>query len=305
MCAATGQAQAAGMNATEGTNALYPFTPRRFATPEGALAYLDEGPAPGGPPRRPVLFVHGTPSWSFEWRHAIRALRAEARCVAPDHLGFGRSDKPREAPLEPAEHARRLRALVESLDLRDLTLVVHDFGGPIGLPLALDCPERIRQVVILNSWMWPHGDRPIVGRMSRLVASPVGRLLYLWMNASPRWLVPMSFGDRRKLSRAVHAEYLRPFARRADRMGPWILGRALAGADPYYRSLWERRELLRRFPLTLIWGMADPGFGPAYLARWRETFPDAALHELPGVGHFPQEEAPDEVLLALRSALRR
>lgn len=285
-------------------DALYPFTPRQFPTPDGTLSYLDERPSQDEGRHGPLLFVHGTPSWSFEWRHAIEGLRGEARCVAPDHLGFGRSDKPSAAPLEPVDHARRLRALVERLDLRDLTLVVHDFGGPIGLPLALDAPDRIRQVVVINSWMWNHGDRKSVARMSRLVASPLGRLLYRGLNASPRWLIPMSFGDRRKLTKAAHASYLRPFARRADRQGPWVLGRALAGADPYYRALWERREALRRLPLTLIWGLADPAFGPAYLARWRETFPHATVHELPGVGHFPQEEAPTEVLNALRAALR-
>jgi pimeloyl-ACP methyl ester carboxylesterase len=103
---------------------LYPFASRQFATPDGVLHYIDEGHG------RPILFVHGTPSWSFEWRHALTALRQETRTIAVDHLGFGLSDKPRDAGYKPQDHARRLLEFVRALDLRELTLVVHDFGGP-------------------------------------------------------------------------------------------------------------------------------------------------------------------------------
>lgn len=279
--------------------ALYPFASRIHATDEGRIHYVDEGKG------RPILFVHGTPSWSFEWRHAIASLRRSYRCVAPDHLGFGLSDKPPSAAYAPADHARRLRDLVRALDLRDVTLVVHDFGGPIGLPLALDEPERIAAVVVLNSWMWAHADRPGVRRMSALVASPIGRFLYRWLNASPRWIIPASFGDRSKLDWDTHRHYIRPFGRRSDRMAPWALGCALAGADPFYASLWARREALGQRPLALVWGMRDPAFGPSYLERWREAFPQAETTELPEVGHFPQEEAPEAVTAAIRTAAER
>jgi pimeloyl-ACP methyl ester carboxylesterase len=273
----------------------YPFAPHHHPTPDGPLHYVDEGRG------RPILLVHGTPSWSFEWRHAITELRSEHRCVAPDHLGFGLSAKPPQAPYEPADHAARLRQLVRALDLRDITLVVHDFGGPIGLSVALDEPERFSSVVILNSWMWPHGDDAKVRRLSRLVASPLGRLLYLWLNASPRWLVPASFGDRSKLTPAIHRHYVRPFERRDERVGPWTLGCELAGSDPWYATLWERRATLRDLPVTLVWGTKDIAFGDEYLARWRAALPEAAQ----GAGHFPQEEQPELVTRAIRAAARR
>lgn len=276
--------------------ALYPFTPRQHTADEGTISYLDEGRG------RPILFVHGTPSWSFEWRHQVAALSATHRCVAPDHLGFGLSDKPADAAYAPADHARRLLALVRALDLTDLTLVVHDFGGPIGLPILLEEPARVRALVLINTWAWAHGDDPSVRRLSRFVASPLGRFLYLSLNASPRWLVPMSFGDRKKLSRQVHRHYLAPFGRRAERHAPWALGCALAGADPYYATLWERREALASVPSTIVWGMRDPAFGSNYLARWRDALPHAELIELAAAGHFPQEEAPDEVTRAIREA---
>src|SRR5258708_1321299 len=108
---------------------LYPFTPRRFESVDGVMRYVDEGRG------SPTVLVHGTPSWSFEWRGRVIGLRASHRVLAPDHLGFGLSDKPAGAPYRPEDHARRLLAWFDQLDLRDVTLVVHDFGGPIGLPL--------------------------------------------------------------------------------------------------------------------------------------------------------------------------
>ena len=207
--------------------ALYPFRPKSFTTPEGTLRYLDEGSGP------PVLLVHGTPSWSFEWRAQVKDLAKTHRVLAPDHLGFGLSDKPADASvLRPEDHARRLLALVDALDLRDLDLVVHDFGGPIGLPVALERPDRVRSVTVMNTWAWAHGDAPSIRRMSRLVASRFGRWLYLACNASPRWIVPMAFADRAKLTRAVHAHYLGPFARREDRASTWALGGSVLRPQP-------------------------------------------------------------------------
>jgi haloalkane dehalogenase len=277
--------------------ALYPFARQTFATAEGCMHYVDEGAG------RPVLFVHGTPSWSFEWRAAIAALKDQARCVAPDHLGFGLSDKPAGAAYKPADHAQRLLAFVRALDLREITLVLHDFGGPIGLPVLLEEPARVRALVVVNSWAWAHGADPKIARLSKLVASPLGRFLYLSLNASPRFLVPSSLVQRAGFTQAVHRHYLAPFATRAERTAPWVLGCELAGSDAYYASLWERREALQRVPVTLVWGMRDPAFGATYLGTWRQALPHARVHELADVGHFPQEEAPEALNRALREAL--
>jgi pimeloyl-ACP methyl ester carboxylesterase len=268
--------------------ALYPFASRLHESEDGTLHYVDEGEG------RPIVFVHGTPSWSFEWRHAIGALRAGHRCLALDHLGFGLSAKPREAAYAPADHARRFVDWVRALDLRDVLLVVHDFGGPIGLPLALEEPERVRGVVMLNTWMWAHGGEGPVSKLSRFIASPLGRFLYRWLNASPRWLVPATFADRSALTPEVHRHYTAPFGSRAERTAPWVLGCELARSDPYYASLWEKRAALASMPVTIVWGTQDPAFGLPYLERWRAALPEARVHTLP-VGHFPQEEAPAEV----------
>lgn len=272
---------------------LYPFATRFIELDSHRLHYVDEGRG------RPIVFVHGTPSWSFEWRHAITALRKQHRCIAIDHLGFGLSDKPAGAPYRPADHAARLARFVEALDLRDFVLVVHDFGGPIGLPLALD-GKRVRSVVLVNTWMWAHDD-PRVARLSRFIAGPIGRFLYLRLNASARWLLPASFADRRKLTPAMRRHYLGPFRARGSREAPWVLGCELTRSDAYHRSLWEKRAGLTRLPTMLVWGTRDRAFGEAHLTRFREVLPEANVVTL-DVGHFPQEEAPDEVTEAIRRA---
>lgn len=277
---------------------LYPFSPRRFETDEGVLSYVDVGTGP------PVLLVHGTPSYSLEWRAVIAALATAHRVIAPDHLGFGLSDKPGPTgKLRVADHQRRLRALFDHLELDGVTLVVHDFGGPIGLPLALDRKERIARVVVLNSWMWPVGEEHGVKRIDRLVRSALGRWLYLSYNFSPRVLLPSSLGEKRRLTAALHAQYLGPFPTPHDRAALLALAEELGGADATYEALWKRRGELTQ-PLAIVWGQADPAFGPAHLTRWREAFPAATVTTLPGVGHFVAEEAPHEVVRAIDQAVR-
>lgn len=270
----------------------YPFAPHYFDTGEGRMHYVDEGPATGGP-GGPVLFVHGTPTWSFLYRHLIAGLAGAHRVVAVDHLGFGLSDKPEGAAYRPEDHARRLAALVDHLGLRDFALAVHDFGGPIGLSYAVEHPERVRRLVLFNTWMWSLRGRPAVERAGRLLGGPVGRLLYRRLNFSPRVLIPAAVGDRRRLTKAVHRQYLAPFPRPADRQAPWALAAALTGSTGWYESLWQRRDRLAGKPVLLAWGLKDPAFGPADLARWQDAFPRARVLRFPDAGHFvPEEEGP-------------
>ncbi len=277
----------------------YPFAPRSVRLAGGSsMSYLDEGEG------EPLLFVHGTPSWSFEWRYVIRALCASHRCVAPDLLGFGLSDRPRDFAYTPEAHAREIDAFVETIGLRRFTLVVHDFGGPIALPLALERRGIVRRVVVLNSWMWSLKTDPAIARAARLLGGRFGRLLYETVNLSPRVIMPAAYADRRKLTRKVHEQYLAPFADRWSRGNVlWTLARSLLASSAHYEKLWARRDRLKDVPVLLIWGMRDPAFTVASLARWREAAPHARVVELP-VGHWPQEEAPEDVVRALREFLK-
>jgi haloalkane dehalogenase len=183
--------------------------------------------------------------------------------------------------------------------------VVHDYGGPIALPWALAGDGRVTRLIVLNSWMWSFADDPLMRRRGRLAGGWLGRWLYKWANASLRLLVPSVYGDRRKLTRAIHRQYLAPFRDRRARVEVlWALARALNGSAAFYDQLWRGRAALAALPATVIWGMRDGAFRPPMLARWREALPAAEVVELAGAGHWPHEEEPEAVSAAVSRALR-
>lgn len=151
--------------------------------------------------------------------------------------------------------ARLAAQVVDALDLRDITRVVLDFGGPIALPLAL---ETLRRVVMINSWMWASEGDPEIARIDRLVRSTVGGFLYRRLGISARVILPHAFGDRRRLTRTLQRHYLQPLSNRHAREGTYALACALRGSNVHYDSLWLRREVLAALPLTLRWAERDP-----------------------------------------------
>jgi haloalkane dehalogenase len=278
----------------------YPFAAHSLHLPTGRMHYIDEGRGPL------LLLVHGTPTWSFEWRHLVPGLAAGHRVIAPDLLGFGLSERPAGFGYRPEDHAASLAAFVDQLGLTDFTLVVHDYGGPIALPLALDGSRRVRRLVVLNSWMWSFEDDPDMRRKGRLAGGRLGRFLYRRLNFSLKVLAPSAYGDRRKLTPAIHRQYLAPFPD-PDSRGQvlWPLAQAILGSSAHYRSLWERRERLHGLPALVVWGLRDSAFRPSQLARWGQVLPQAEVVELPAAGHWPHEEAPADVLAAMRAFLGR
>jgi haloalkane dehalogenase len=277
---------------------LYPFGHQFVQLRYGSMHYVDEGRGPV------VLFVHGTPTWSFEYRHLIRGLSGEFRCVAPDNLGFGLSERPKAFGYTPEAHADSLAEFVERLDLRDITLVVHDFGGPVGLPLAVARPSRVRRVVIFNTWMWPLDDDPTMKWGANLLGGPIGAWLYRHANLSLRVLMPTAYGDRRALTPAIHRHYLELFRdKRARVQVLHALARALNGSRAHYAALLENVGRLADLPALIVWGMKDAAFPPRLLERWRRLLPGADITQLNAVGHWPHEEAPETVITTLRAWL--
>lgn len=266
----------------------YPFEPRSLNVGAGTMRYVDEGAGP------PIVMVHGTPTWSFLYRDLIKGLRDRYRCVAPDHLGFGLSDKPAGASYRPEDQAQRLGRLIDTLALEDITLVVHDFGGPIGLAYAIEHPTSVRRLVLFNTWMWSFvGDRQMQW-IARVFAGRLGRLLYERWAFAVNVLFRRAFGDRRRYTRGVHAQYQGPMRDPAARHATWVYARELLGSSSWYGTLWQRRDRIARIPALLVWGMKDPAFA-RYLPRWRSVFAHAEVVELPDVGHAPMEERAAEI----------
>lgn len=257
---------------------------KRYRTPAGSMAYTDVGDGP------PVLFLHGNPTNAYLYRHLIRDLENDHRCVAPDYLGFGRSDKPTDFSYRPQAHAAHVEGLCNQLDLDDLTLVMHDWGGPIGLSFALQHPERVRRLVLFNTWGWPHERDWWVWSFSLLAGGPLGRVLIRRYNAFARWIVPIAFSNRGRLSPEAFHAYADPLDTPDHRMGSWIFPRSLRTETEWLRSLWARRNRIRNHSALVCWGTRDPAFGAdRYLRRWTDLFTDATVRRL-DAGHYVTEE---------------
>jgi pimeloyl-ACP methyl ester carboxylesterase len=165
------------------------------------MHYVDEGAG------EVILFVHGTPSWSFDFRNVIKELSKQNRCLAMDHIGFGLSDKPEAYDYTTKNHSKTLEKFIIDKKLNDITLVVHDFGGPIGLNFAIQYPERIKRLVILNSWLWSGESDPDFQKLKRVLKSPLLPFLYRFLNFSPRFVLPQSFGEKKTIEtsgKAIH-----------------------------------------------------------------------------------------------------
>lgn len=260
------------------------------------MHYVDEGSG------EVILFVHGTPTWSFVWRQQIKSLSRSYRCVAPDHLGFGLSDKPAGFPYTPAAHADNLEALIANLQLRNITLIVHDFGGPIALRYALRHPENVKQLVVLNSWMWSLENERQLNRISKFMSGGIGRFLYQQLNFSARLLLPRGYHQRKHLPKDIHQHYIKPFASASDRLGAWGFAKALHEANPYFEALWEQREKLKAIQMLILWGEKDALIPLHFLDKWEKSFPEVKLVRLQA-GHFLQEEKAGEVTDEIKKVL--
>lgn len=276
----------------------YPFDSHYFDVPAGRLHYVDEGSGP------PVVMVHGNPTWSYLYRHLIKRLQPEYRCIAMDHIGFGLSDKPLDWSYLPADHATNLTALIDDLNLKDITLVVQDWGGPIGLSYAVTRPENVSRLVIMNTWAWPVNRDWYYIAFSGFMGGPFGRLLIRRYNFFARSVMRQAFGDKRKLNSAVHEQYLSALPTAEARKGCYVFPGQIIQSTPWLAQIWSRIAALQSKPTLIVWGMKDIAFREKELKRWESAFPAARTVRLDSVGHYVQEEAPDDLTGAVLPFLK-
>ncbi len=271
----------------------YPFTSNYFEINGQHLHYIDEGQG------EIILFVHGTPSWSFDYRNIIKGLSKTFRCIAIDHIGFGLSDKPEQYDYSTINHSKTLESFILAMQLRDITLVVHDFGGVIGLNFAIQYPDRIKNLVVLNSWLWSSKTEPDFIKFSKILRSPLLPFLYKYLNFSPKFILPQSFGDH-KISSKTLKQYTKPFADSTQRNGALAFAKSLLNDQDWFEQLWNKRLLISNKPTLFIWGMKDPVIKPHNLEKFQAAFTNATIVKLETSGHFPQEEQPVEITEAIR-----
>ena len=261
------------------------------------LHYLDEGQGDT------VVMLHGNPNWSFYYRNLVRALKDRYRCLVPDHIGCGLSDKPGDDRYEYSL-ARRVTDLETWLDrcgaTKNLTLVVHDWGGMIGMAYATKYPDRIRRLVILNTGAFHLPTTKPVPWQLKLARSPLGAVLVRGFNAFSRGAVK-SCVTRKPMPAKVANAYCAPYDSWANRIAVhrFVQDIPLKPGDRGYDLVTEvqnRLGLLKSIPMFIGWGDRDFVFDEHFLQEWLARFPDAELHRYPDCGHYILEDASAELI---------
>jgi len=272
---------------------LFPFE-SRFLDVRGAnVHYIDEGEGPA------FLALHGNPTWSFLYRHIVQGLEDRFRCVALDYPGFGLSTAPAGYRYTIAEHARVVDGFVEQLALREVTLMVQDWGGPIGFWVATRRPDWFRAFVIGNTWAWPLRDRTTKLFSTALGSSSLGGLLV--RRADVFVNVFMRAGIRRKkLTPAEKQMYKQPHPTAESRIPVHVMPREILAAHELLSEVEQGLARVADKPALIVWGEKDPGFKEPHRLRWERTFPNHRTHILRGASHYIQEDAPDEIVTAIK-----
>jgi haloalkane dehalogenase len=257
------------------------------------MHYLDEGPRDAPP----VLMLHGNPTWSFYYRNLVNALRGQFRCIVPDHLGCGMSDKPRDSEYDYRLKSRieDIATLVNHLDLKSpLALVVHDWGGMIGFSWAVDNPDQVAKMVVLNTAAFPlPEDKKMPVALSLVRDTAVGSFLVTRFNAFSGIAARVAF--KKPVSKEIRQAYKLPYDSPENRIATlrFVQDIPLSEKDPSFNILTntaERLHLLQEKPCLIAWGERDFVFDAPFLNKWLEYFPDAEVHSFSDCGHYVLED---------------
>ena len=246
-----------------------------------------------------LLLVHGNPTWSFYWRNLVLGLRGKYRLIVPDHIGCGLSDKPRKYPYRLAQHIQNLERLISELDLRQITLIAHDWGGSIGLGAATEMPDRFARFVMFNTAAFRSSWMPWRIRVCRMPLA--GRVAVQGLNAFARSALTMAVNKPERMTAAVRQGLLAPYNTWFNRQAIYrfIEDIPMSQSHPSYRTLAEiesRLPVLKHFPWMFIWGMRDWCFKPQFLERFLDFIPKAEVHRLADAGHYVVEDAHEQIV---------
>jgi len=269
---------------------LYPFNPKKISINGNNLSFLDQGQG------KVVVMLHGNPTWSFYYRNLVKELQGNYRVIVPDHLGCGYSDKPQDYPYTLKNHIDNLEELLSELDVKKISLVVHDWGGSIGMGLAVRRPEMIESIVVLNTAAFRSQRIPL--RISICRVPILGDIIVRGFNGFAR--PALSMAVTHKMAPAVARGYLEPYDSWAHRIAilRFVQDIPLSPKDASWQTLAEIEKGLIQFdktPMLIIWGGKDFCFNRHFYDEWLQRFPDAESHFLPEAGHYVLEDAFDTV----------
>ncbi len=288
---------------------LFPYRSRELQIGSHTLRYIDESSSSSDEAAPTILCVHGNPTWSFYYRRVIERFSPRCRVVAIDHLGCGRSDKPPagEFPYTMAAHRNNLVRLIDELDLRNVVLLAHDWGGAIGLSAVHQRLDRLAGIILLNTAAFPPPYMPqrIAACRWPIVGTPAVRGLNLFARAATTMAM-----SRTKLSRDAARGLLAPYDSWDNRVAidRFVRDIPLHRNHPTYAVLEELESGLPDFshlPIELIWGMQDWCFRPECLRRFQHVWPHAHVNELESTGHYVMEDSPEETLTIMEAFLAR
>ncbi|HUH07218.1 MAG TPA: alpha/beta fold hydrolase [Egibacteraceae bacterium] len=273
---------------------LYPFTSRFLDLDGCRVHYVDEGQGPV------LLMLHGNPTWSFLYRNIIQGLRGRFRCIAVDYPGFGLSTAAPGYTFTPDEHAEVVQRLMAGLGLSAVTLFLHDWGGPIGLSAAARDPQRIRALIIGNTFAWSVDGFRHLRIFSRVFGGRVGGFAIRRFNAFVNLVIPAA--TRRRLSRAEMEHYRRALPSAEARAGCAAFPTALLASRAFLSDVDSGLASLRDLEALIVWGDGDVVFRAGVeRKRFEKAFPRATVVELPRAKHYIQEDAPAEIVAAIES----
>jgi haloalkane dehalogenase len=272
---------------------LYPFQSHYLSLDNLKLHYLDEGQG------ECLVMLHGNPTWSFYYRSLVQGLRHQWRCVVPDHMGCGLSDKPQDYPYTLKTHIDNLEALVDHLKLDNITLVMHDWGGAIGMGYAVRHPDKIKRLVLFNTAAFL-SDR-IPWRIDICRNSLIGPLAILGLNAFAGAAVHMASKIPGRLKGKVREGYLAPYNSPENRIANlrFVQDIPMSSDIPSYPVVKEIEAGLEQFrnrPVMIIWGLKDFCFDRYYLERWKKIYPDADVRVLAKAGHYVVEDGYEHII---------
>ena len=289
------------MNNSPSWRSEYPFQSNYLDLDTLRYHYLDEGSG------APLLWVHGNPTWSFYWRNLIQGLSPEYRNIAVDHIGCGLSEKPAKYSYTLERHQQNLVHLIEHLDLKNITLVAHDWGGAIGLGSLLQQPERFSRIILFNTGAFPPPFVPLRIRLCRIPWLGSGAIRYL--NLFARAALRMATEHPKRMTALIRAGFLAPYQTVADRVAidGFVRDIPFTPRHPTWQVLANIEAglpALDKLPIQLIWGMKDWCFDTRCLQRFQALFPSAQVHPIDDAGHYVVEDAHERILPLMQSFLQ-
>lgn len=276
-----------------GLEEIYPFRSHYLQLGNQSLHYVDEGEG------RPILMLHGNPTWSFYYRNLVRTFSPKFRTIVPDHIGCGLSDKPQDYAYTLESHIQNTYKLIRFLDLKKIILIVHDWGGAIGLGLVTRYPELFDKIVILNTAAFPSEHIP--KRINFLRQGKFGEFLTRRFNLFA-W--PATFmTTKKKLPKNVKAGYLLPYDSWDNRVAVarFVQDIPMEKDHPTFRTLSDIEAKLKdvKIPKLILWGGKDFCFDRHFFEKWVEIYPEADAHWFAQAGHYVLEDAYEDVTLKI------